>query len=124
MAHFSLLSECPFRPEEIKPGDFDFEAHLPGNKKQKREEKSEKKRKTKDHSPSCDAGKQPHNPSCDAGKPHLPKRLLLSAFSTVVGHRAMGLQVSQAKLFVQRFPSEFRIMSLGKAVLPMKNGKP
>ena len=35
-----------------------------------------------------------------------------------VGHRPTGLQAAQAKMFVERFPSEFREMSMQKAVLP------
>ena len=36
----------------------------------------------------------------------------------------MGLQVSQVRLFIERFPTEFRLMALGRVVLPMKDGKP
>ena len=36
----------------------------------------------------------------------------------------MGLQVSQVRLLKKRFPTEFRLMALGRVVLPMKHGRP
>ena len=116
MSHFALLNACPFRPEDIKPGEFDFQAHMPEGKKSKKDKDKSKKDKDKDKDKDKSS-----DPSCDAG---LPKRLGVSAFSTKVGHRAMGLQVAQVRLFIQRFPTEFRLMSLGCVVLPMKDGKP
>ena len=44
--------------------------------------------------------------------------VLLSAFSKKVGHRPTGLQRAQARLFVERFPTEFGEMSMQKIVLP------
>ena len=57
-----------------------------------------------------------HRPT--KGPQKLPHRLLLSAFSTTVGHRPTGLQTAQAKMFVERFPTEFREISMQKVVLP------
>ena len=45
----------------------------------------------------------------DKGDKQLAKRLMLQAFSTTIGWRPSGLNVGQAKLFIDRFPSEFRI---------------
>ena len=42
----------------------------------------------------------------------------LTAFSTSVGHRPTGLQAAQAKLFVDRFKSDFKEMAMQKTVLP------
>ena len=122
MSQFALLNACPFRPEDIKPGDFDFQAHLPVGKKTKKEKAKGRKGKR-----SREDSESEEHPSHDAGASNntaLPKRLCVSAFSKKVGHRAMGLQVSQVKLFIERFPTEFRMMALGKVVLPVKDGKP
>ena len=88
----SLLEICPINPEECKPGEFDFRQHMV-DKADKAEKQSAQPKK-------------------------LPHRLLLSAFSKTVGHRPTGLQAAQAKMFVERFPSEFREMSMQKAALP------
>ena len=113
MAHFSLLTGCPFRPEDIKLGGFDFQAHLPEGKKKDKDTANKKDKDT--------AKKKDDDPSHDAGP--LPKIISISAFSRKVGHRSMGLQVAQVRLFIQRFPSEFRLMSMGRIVLPMKDGR-
>ena len=113
MSQFALLKACPFQPEDIKPGEFDVQAHLPDGKKTKKEKEKNKRNKKlredsgSDDRPSHDAGesKSPKHkvePSCNAG---LPTRLCVSAFSKKVGHRAMGLQVSQVRLFIERFPT-------------------
>ena len=94
-----LLAICP-DPESCKPGEFDFRSHMVD--KAEKSEKESAKASTR-HA---------------AGPKRLPHRLLLSAFSKTVGHRPTGLQVAQAKMFVERFPSEFREMSMQKAVLP------
>ena len=92
MSQLALLNACPFRPEDIKPGDFDFQAHLAVGKKTKKEkEKSKKNKRNREDSES-----EGHDPSHDAGsakgaKTALPKRLCVSAFSKKVAHRAMGL---------------------------------
>ena len=75
----------------------------------KKEKQSDKKGKQSD---------KKGTPGLVAGPMRLPHRLLLSGFSTSVGHRPTGLQAAQAKLFVERFPSEFREMSMQKVVLP------
>ena len=90
----SLLEICPINPEECKPGEFDFRQHMVDKASEK-------------------ASTRPAT-----GPKRLPHRLLLSAFSKTVGHRPTGLQAAQAKMFVERFPSEFREMSMQKAVLP------
>ena len=54
----------------------------------------------------------------------LPRRVKLSAFSTKVGHRPMGLQVAQCQLYVQRFPTEFRLIAMQKVVCGHHHGKP
>ena len=94
-----LLAMCP-DPEACKPGAFDFRPHMV--------EKADKTEKQSAKESSRSA----------AGPKRLPHRLLLSAFSKTVGHRPTGLQAAQAKMFVERFPSEFREMSMQKAVLP------
>ena len=91
----SLLAVCPFDAEACKPMEFDFRAHL-ADRKEKESGKDKKDKPLK----------------------RLPHRLLLSAFSSSVGHRPTGLQTAQAKMFVERFPSEFREMSMQKVVLP------
>ena len=95
----NLLASCP-DPEKCKPGEFDF--------RQQPVDKADK--------PEKQSAKESSRPA--AGPKRLPHRLLLSAFSSKVGHRPTGLQAAQAKMFVERFPSEFREMSMQKAVLP------
>ena len=68
MAHFALLAECPFRPEEIKPGDFDFEAHLPGNKKSRRGRRSRRrKERPKTTAPAATRGSSHTTPAATWG---------------------------------------------------------
>ena len=57
-------------------------------------------------------------------KSHLPRRLALAAFSNKVGWRPAGLNVGQVKMFVERFPQEFRLASLGRIILPHLEGAP
>ena len=57
-------------------------------------------------------------------KSHLPRRIPLAAFSNKVGWRPAGLNVGQVKLFVERFPAEFRLASMGRIILPYSNGAP
>ena len=57
-------------------------------------------------------------------KSHLPRRLGLGAFSSKFGWRPSGLNVGQVKLFVERFPQEFRLASLGRIILPHWKGSP
>jgi hypothetical protein len=57
-------------------------------------------------------------------KSHLPRRLALAAFSNKVGWRPAGLNVGQVKLFVERFPQEFRLASMGRIILPHLGGAP
>lgn len=104
----NLLKVCPFDPNSIKPIPFDFTPHMVDKKETK--EKAKDKDKDKDESrPS---------PEGQARQQRLPHRLKLSAFSKSVGHRPMGLQVAQVRLFTQRFPTDFREMSMQKMVLP------
>ena len=99
----SLLAVCPFDSAQCVPGDFDFRPHM-----------VDKKESKKDGS-DAPAASQGHE--CKAPK-RLPHRLKMSVFSKSVGHRPTGLQVAQVKLFVERFPTEFREMSMQKIVLP------
>ena len=55
---------------------------------------------------------------------HLPRRFSLAAFSNKFGWRPGGLNVGQVKLFVERFPQEFRLASLGRIILPHVQGAP
>lgn len=57
-------------------------------------------------------------------KSDLPRRLALAAFSNKVGWRPAGLNVGQVKLFVERFPQEFRLASMGRIILPHLKGAP
>ena len=54
----------------------------------------------------------------------LPRRLALNAFSSKFGWRPAGLNVGQVKFFVERFPHEFRLASMGKIILPHLGGVP
>lgn len=54
----------------------------------------------------------------------LPKRLKIEAFSPLVGHRLHGMQHAQIRLYVERFPKDFRIMAMHRFQLPMKGGRP
>ena len=94
----SLLVDVTAFNVACKPREFDFRAHMPACNKEK----------------ESSTGKDQH----DKQLKRLPHRLLLSAFSKTVGHRSTGLQTAQVRVFVQRFPSEFREMSMQKVVLP------
>jgi hypothetical protein len=83
-----LITQCPYDPEPVIVKSFDFSPHLPGNKKKPKKEKKEKK-EIKDVQEDQDD----IDPNRDVGS-SLPKRLLLTAFSSQVGHRPMGLQVA------------------------------
>ena len=91
-----LLAVCPFDITECVPQEFDFRAHMA--------EKADKGPKA--------AAKEGQLVK------RLPHRLKLSAFSKSVGHRPTGLQVAQVRLFIDRFPTEFREMSMQKIVVP------
>ena len=89
-----------FDPDTVVPKDVDFAAWVPdeqSGKVSKREEKGSKK---------------------------LAKRLSLIAFSTTIGWRPTGLNLGQARLFIERFPTEFRLGAMAKIVLPCLNGRP
>ena len=58
------------------------------------------------------------------GKSVLPKRLSLEALSIKIGWRPMGLQVAQCKLYTERFPTDFRLMSMARIILPHRDSKP
>ena len=60
----------------------------------------------------------------DKGDTQLAKRLMLQAFSTMIGWRPTGLNVGQARLFIERFPSEFRIGAMSKIILPCHGWQP
>ena len=53
----------------------------------------------------------------------LAKGLSLIAFSTMIRWRPTGLNVGQARLFIERFPSEFRLGAIPKVVLPCQGGR-
>jgi hypothetical protein len=111
-----LADACLVDPHTIKPADFDFAPFVEAKKKdakdvKKRDAKEDKKKDSKKDE--------------DSDKPaHLPRRLKLAAFSKQVGHRPTGLQTAQVKLFVERFPTEFREMSMARMVLPHFEGRP
>ena len=115
----SLLAVCPFDSASVVPKEFDFRPHMVDKTASSQGQESGKS-KDKEGQPKASSRGQESGKSKDkGGQPQrLPHRLLLSAFSTSVGHRPTGLQVAQAKLFVERFPSEFREMSMQKVVLP------
>ena len=52
------------------------------------------------------------------GHTSFAKRLNLGAVSNTVGWRPTGLNIGQARLFIERFPSEFRIGAMSKVVMP------
>ena len=89
-----------FDPDLVQPKDVDFAGWAP----EKRSEKVQKR-----------SGK---------GDKRLPMRLMLQAFSTAIGWRPTGLNVGQARLFIERFPSEFRLGAMSKIVLPCHGGRP
>ena len=91
----SLLDIC-HDPTTCKPQEFDFRPHLKEREEEKQEDQPKQKKPRKG----------------------LPRRLRLTAFSTSVGHRPTGLQAAQAKLFVERFLTDFKEMSMQKTVLP------
>ena len=108
----ALISACPFDPNDIKPQAFDFAPHLVEKAKPTHREKKGK---------TGEAGRTDTALPASEGQEQnirLPHRLKLSAFSRSVGHRPMGLQVAQVKMFAQRFPSDFREMAMQKVVLP------
>ena len=88
-----------FDPDSVLPKDMDFVAWAPKEVSHK-VEKREKK-----------------------GDLSLAKRLMLDAFSTSVGWRPTGLNLGQARLFIERFPSEFRLGAMSKVVMPCCKGK-
>ena len=94
---------CAFEPADVIPKQVDIDAMSSKEKKHKEGKKDAKK------------DEQPRK---------LPKRLKLGAFSKVVGHRPMGLQIEQCKLYTKRFPTEFRLAAMGKVVLPCQGKLP
>ena len=88
-----------FDPDSVLPKDMDFVPWVPKEMSHKAE-KCEKK-----------------------GDTSLAKRLMLGAFSTSVGWRPTGLNLGQARLFIERFPSEFRLGAMSKVVMPCCKGK-
>ena len=105
-----LLKACPFDPNDIKPELFDFAPHMVDKKEKAKDkvDKADKEDKKGESAPSTEG----------QARQRLPHRLRLTAFSRSVGHRPMGLQVAQVRLFTQRFPTDFREMSMQKMVLP------
>jgi len=57
------------------------------------------------------------------GDTSLAKRLNLGAFSNTVGWRPTGLNLGQACLFIERFPSVFRMGAMSKVVMSCSKGK-
>ena len=57
------------------------------------------------------------------GETSLTKRLNLGAFSNTVGWRPTGLNLGQACLFIERFPSEFRTGAMSKVVMSCSKGQ-
>ena len=89
------MRACAFDPNIIKPMIFDFTPHMVG-KKDNEKGTAKATDKEKDN-------QTPHPSSEGQARQRLPPRLNLGAFSKPVGHRPMGLQVAQVKLFTQRF---------------------
>ena len=88
-----------FDPDSVLPKDMDFVPWVPKEMSHKAEKREKK------------------------GDTSLAKRLMLGAFSTSVGWRPTGLNLGQARLFIERFPSEFRLGAMSKAVMPCCKGK-
>ena len=57
------------------------------------------------------------------GETSLAKRLNLGAFSNTVGWRPTGLNLGHACLFIERFPSKFRMGAMSKVVMSCSKGK-
>ena len=57
------------------------------------------------------------------GDTSIANRLNLGAFSNTVGWRPTGLNIDQARLFIERFPSEFSIGAMSKVVMLCCKGK-
>ena len=57
------------------------------------------------------------------GYTSLAKRLNLGAFSNTVGWRPTGLNLGQALLFIERFPSAFRIGAMSKVAMTCFKGQ-
>ena len=106
-------SALAFDPDGVLPKMFDFSSYV--------SEKKSEQIKAKRGAQGGAGGIAAPAPG-DMGK--LPRRILLPAFSTSVGWRPAGLNVGQVKTFVERFPTEFRMASLGKIVLPHREGLP
>ena len=66
----------------------------------------------------------PEGHAAKKAKTSLPRRVSLGAFSKKVGWRPSGLNTGQVKYFVERFPMEFRLASLGRIIVPHLNGDP
>ena len=129
-----FLSQRAFVPEQVQPKAFDFTPYQVRHKD--KESKSAKGKRDDESGSGLQEGgnKRKHNDSSKETKEpkeakeskeyKLPRRVTIHAFSKAVGHRPAGLQVAQTKLYVERFPTEFNIMSLGKCVLPHHKGLP
>ena len=129
-----FLSAHTFDPEEVQPGRMDFTDFIPEEKKHHKGQKTKtdkeeghKKKIKKEKKDDVDDGMQGSEGTvaADPGpSPRLPKRVLISAFSTKVGWRPTGVQSGQVKIFMERFPDNFSLLSMGRIVLPCCNGMP
>ena len=103
MAKNSATSPLAFDPDTVLPKkELNWIDFLPSSKEDKARKKSGK----------------------DELASWLPRRLSLKAFSHQVGWRPAGLNIGQVKFFVERFPQEFRLASMGKIIMPHLGGDP
>ena len=99
----SLLMAAVADPNQVVPKAFDFDPYRPSLEGKEKKEKKEK---------------------AEEPQQHLPHRLRIGVFSTSIGHRPMGLQVAQCKLYTTRFLKEFRLASMQKFILGHLGGLP
>ena len=92
---------CAFDPELVVPQAFNF-----GSK-----EKRSKEKRNSSETTTTTTDK-------------LRKRIALAMFSKTIGWRPGGLQAGQCKLYVTRFPQEFRKSAMQRIILPKKGNLP
>ena len=102
----SLLMATVADPNQVVHKAFDFDPYRKSCEDKEKKDKKEKKEKKEEP------------------KQHLPHRLRIGVFSTTIGHRPMGLQVAQCKLYTTRFLREFRLASMQKCILGHLGGLP
>lgn len=108
---FAVLQAQGFQPEDVKPQLFDF--------KRKADEKA-----TENKGVDSQEGEPRPSGKASARPPSLPQRLQLHLFSRTVGWRPAGVHAGQTRLFVDRFPTEFRLAAVQRIVMPHNDGLP